>query len=120
MAISETAPSFDPVWDERARGPRMSNVTGLTIHKYQMPVLEEFVMRLPRDALPIRVADQGGLLWMWCMVDTNEPFEERRFRAFKTGAAIPDDLILHYIGWVAFYVQMEIALYVFEELGGQE
>lgn len=119
MATSETAPSFDPLWDERARGPRMASPQGLTIYKYQLPALEEFIMRLPRGATPIRVADQGGMIWMWCVVDVREPLEERKFRSFKTGASIPDGLNLRYIGWGAFYIQMEIALYYFEELEGK-
>lgn len=114
MATSE-APSFDPEWDERARGPRMSNVEGRTIHKYPVPVLERFIMRLPRGAIPIRVADQGGFLWMWCAVDTRAPLEERRFHAYKTGAAIEEGVKLSYIGWAAIHIQAELALYIFEE-----
>lgn len=114
MATSE-APSFDPEWDERARGPRMSNTQGLTIHKYQLPVLERFVLRLPQGARPIRIADQGGMLWMWCVVDTRAPFEERRFHAYKTGAEIDPTAKLTYIGHAAIHIQAELALYIFEE-----
>ena len=113
---SETAPSFDPRWDERARGPRMSNVVGRTIHKYQVPVLEEFVMSLPRGAEIIRIADQGGMLWMWCLVDTREPFVDRAFHAFKTGAAVPERANLVYRGCAAIHIQAELMLYIFEEL----
>ena len=37
-------------------------------------------------------------------------------RAFKTGAAIPRDLNLEYVGFCAVFVQMELGLYVFEVL----
>lgn len=103
-------------WDETLRGPRMSDVTGRVIFKYQMPVLEQFSMFLPAGAQIIRMADQGGMFWLWAVVDTEAPAEERHFRAFKTGAKIPDGLSLIYIGFCAVFVQMELGLYIFEEL----
>lgn len=103
-------------WDEATRGPRMSNATGRVIFKYQMPVLEEFTMKLPAGAEIIRIEDQGGMFWMWAVVNTDAPDEERRFRAFKTGAKIPDGLALRYIGFCAIFVQMELGLYIFEEI----
>lgn len=103
-------------WDEKVRGPRMSDATGRVIFKYQMPVLEEFTMILPKGAQIIRVQDQGGMFWMWAVVNTNTPEEIRKFRAFKTGAKIPDGLVLEYIGFCAIFVQMELGLYIFEEI----
>jgi len=93
----------------------MSAVTGRTIHKYPIPVLEKFLMELPRGTEIIRIADQGGFLWMWCLVDTREPLEERLFHAFKTGAAVPEQAELTFVGWAAIHIQMELALYFFEE-----
>lgn len=101
-------------WDEVTRGPRMSDATGRVIFKYQMPVLEEFTMELPEGAQILRVEDQGGMFWMWAMVNTEAPTETRCFRAFKTGAKIPDNLNLTYIGFCAIFVQMELGLYIFE------
>ena len=101
-------------WDERARGPRMSTVAGRTIWKYQMPVLERFIMQLPQDAEVIRVADQGGLLWLWAVVDTEAPLMDRRFYAIKTGAPVPEGA-LTYLGFVAINIQQELGLYIFEE-----
>jgi len=112
--------TFAPVlsgWDERTRGPRMSDVSGLTIFKYQMPVLEEFTIDLPQNAWVLRVEDIDGMFWMWAMVDTNAPVETRRFRAFKTGAPIPSDRVLGYVGFCRIYVQMELGLYIFEDFG---
>lgn len=37
-------------WDTTTRGVKMSNPTGFTIFKYQMPVLEDFYLDLPRGA----------------------------------------------------------------------
>lgn len=101
-------------WDEATRGPRMSDATGRVIFKYQMPVLESFEMELPAGAEIIRVADMDGMFWMWAVVDTNAPTEVRRFMAFKTGAEIPANINLNYIGFCAIFVQMELGLYIFE------
>lgn len=103
-------------WDVATRGQKMSDATGRVIYKYQMPVLEEFSMRLPRGAEIIRMADQGGMFWLWAVVRTDVPDEVRRFRAFKCGGPIPDDLNLRYLGFCAVFVQMELGLYIFEEL----
>ena len=104
------------VWDEALRGPRMSDVTGRVIFKYQMPVLEQFSMHLPEGAMILRVQDQGGMLWLWAVVNTEAPTEERKFRAFKTGGAMPDGVPLRYVGFCAVFVQMELGLYIFEEV----
>lgn len=102
-------------WDEALRGPRMSNATGRVIFKYQMPVLEQFSMDLPEGAEIIRMEDQGGMFWLWAVVNTDAPMKKRNLRAFKTGAKIPDGLNLRYLGFCAVFVQMELGLYIFEE-----
>lgn len=104
-------------WDEATRGKKMSDATGRVIFKYQMPVLEQFTMRLPMGAEIIRMADQGGMFWLWAVVRTDVPDEERKFWAFKTGGKQPDGLNLKYIGFCAVFVQMELGLYIFEEVG---
>ncbi len=103
-------------WNEELRGPRMSTDSGRIIYKYQMPVLERFTMKLPKGAQIIRMEDQGGMFWLWAVVDTREGDEERKFRAFKTGASMPDDIDLKYVGFCAVHVQMELGLYIFEEV----
>lgn len=103
-------------WDENLRGPKMSDVSGKTIFKYQMPVLEKFEMELPIDAEILRVQDVDGMFWLWAVVNTNSDTEIRKFRAFKTGAPIPEALKLDYIGFCAIHVQMELGLYIFEEI----
>lgn len=103
-------------WDEALRGRKMSDVTGRTIFKYQMPVLEEFTMQLPQGAEIIRVDDEGGMFWLWAVVRTDVPDEPRRFRAFKTGGRIPEGLDLRYIGFCRVFVQMELGLYIFEDM----
>ena len=103
-------------WDEKVRGKRMSDSTGKVIWKYQMPVLERFTMKLPKGAEIIRVADQEGMLWLWAIVNSNAPDEERHFVAVKCGANVPEGN-LKYIGFCAIFVQQELGLYIFEDLG---
>lgn len=108
---------LNATWNESTRGPRMSEATGKVIFKYQMPVLEQFTMDLPVGAQIIRMQDMDGFFWLWAVVDTNAPMEKRHFRAFKTGAKIPDDFdTSHYVGFCAVFVQMELGLYIFEDL----
>lgn len=94
----------------------MSSTTGRVIFKYQMPVLERFDMTLPAGAEIIRMEDQGGMFWMWAVVNTDAPDEVRKFHAFKTGAKMPDNVPLVYRGFCAVFVQMELGLYIFEEV----
>jgi hypothetical protein len=109
-------PAQQDQWDEKIRGKKMSDATGRVIFKYQMPVLEQFTMRLPKGAEIIRMQDQGGMFWLWAMVRTDVPDEERKFWAFKCGGKIPDDLNLRYVGFCAVFVQQELGLYIFEEI----
>lgn len=103
-------------WDETTRGKKMSNSAGRVIFKYQMPVLERFTMRLPRGAQIIRMADRGGMFWLWAVVDTRLPDEERQFYAVKCGANVPEIPDLYYHGFCAIHVQQELGLYIFEDL----
>ena len=108
---------LNATWNEATRGPRMSEATGKVIFKYQIPVKEVFDIELPKDAQIIRVADLDGMFWLWAIVDTNAPMEKRFFRAFKTGAKIPDDFdTSHYLGMCAVFIQMELGLYIFEDV----
>lgn len=105
-------------WDETTRGKKMSEAAGKVIYKYQMPVLERFSMMLPRGAEIIRMADQGGMFWLWAVVDTRVPDEERHFVAVKCGGNVPEIPGLIYRGFCAVFVQQELGLYIFEDLSG--
>ncbi|WOF74181.1 hypothetical protein QMT40_001828 [Parvibaculaceae bacterium PLY_AMNH_Bact1] len=103
-------------WDPATRGEKMSDASGRVIFKYQMPVQEHFTMKLPEGAQILRVQDMDGMFWMWALVRTDVPDETRQFHAFKTGGKIPDDLRLRYVGCCAVFIQMELMLYIFEDL----
>jgi hypothetical protein len=103
-------------WDDKTRGPKMSETTGDVIWKYQMPVSEEFEMTLPKGAQILRTHGENGGLWLWAIVNTNAPDEKRKFKAFKCGGSGLDTLKnLEYVGCAAIYIQAELMLYIFEE-----
>jgi hypothetical protein len=102
-------------FDTTLRGSVMSGNTGNRIWKYQMPVAEKFTLNLPKDAQIIRMTGEGGLLWLWAVVNTDAPLQERHFEAFKAGGTMPDDLTHHvFRGMASIYIQAELMLYIFE------
>ena len=106
-------------WDEKTRGPKMSEATGHVIFKYQMPVQESITMKLPADAEIIRMAAEGGMFWLWAVVDTTADDEERQFHSVKCGGAMPkieDDKDLVFRGMCPIFIQQELMLYIFEEV----
>lgn len=114
--VEDEVPQQADQWDEAVRRKKMSAAKGKVIYKYQMPVLEHFTMKLPKGAEIIRMEDQGGMFWLWAIVDTEVEDEERSFYAFKCGGEIPRHLKLKYVGFCAVHVQMELGLYIFEEV----
>ena len=106
-------------WDESVRGKKMSSSSGKVIFKYQMPILEDFYMVLPKGAEILRVDDQDGMFWMWCVVDTDVVDVKRKFYSVKCGANVPDG-DLKYLGFCAIFVQQELGLYIFEDIGFEE
>lgn len=71
---------------------------------------------MPEGALVIRVDGINGFLCLWAVVDTAAPIVKRDFLLFKTGAAMPDDILkaYHYLGCGGIFVQMELMMYVWE------
>lgn len=85
------------------------------IYKYRLPFMEVSKVTLPMNSKVIRVDGLEGALWLWAIVDTNEPLVERTFHLFKTGSEMPDDIDEYdYLGCGAIFVQMELMMYVFE------
>lgn len=88
------------------------------IFKYRVPFMEEVKMQLPQGAQVIRIDGLDGALWLWAVVDKGAPLEERVFHLFKTGAAMPSSTTYRYLGCGAIFIQMELMMYVFEEVYG--
>lgn len=85
------------------------------IFKYQLPIEEQTMIRMPEGAEVVRVDGLDGMLWVWAIVDTNNDIIDHKFRLFKTGGEIPSDLDLHFVGCGAIFIQQELMLYVFKE-----
>ena len=85
------------------------------IFKYQLPILEEVELELPIGAEVIRIDDLGGIIWLWAIIDDESKTEIRKFYLYKTGGSMAD-LPMKYLGCGAVYIQMELMLYVFEEV----
>lgn len=86
-----------------------------TIYKYQIPIKEAVTLQLPKQAKILRVDGVDGGLFMWALVDTDNPLEPVNLRLFKTGGEIPQDTSYEYLGHGAIFIQMELMLYVFKE-----
>jgi hypothetical protein len=89
-----------------------------TIYKYTLPFMEVSKLKLPKGAKVIRCDGFDGFIFMWAIIDTEAEIEERTFYLFKTGAKMPDDILerYRYLGCGAIFVQMELMMYVFEEV----
>lgn len=88
--------------------------------RHRIPALEEFTIFMNRDYDDIlSIQHFEGFTHMW--IETDENAEERvhtTFRAFKTGAQMPDNILdnFSYVGFYPLYIQMELGLYVFKEV----
>lgn len=68
-----------------------------TIHKFPLFRIGQVnEVEIARDAIPRRVAMQGGVLCMWAEVETDTPKKTRRFRVAGTGHPITEHDV--YIG----------------------
>lgn len=100
------------------RGPQMADAKGVTIYKYQLPILEQFDLQLPESTNILRVDDMDGKFWMWVLHDLRKPMKTYKFHMFKTGANIPDAIASKLVGYAGFcklHIQQELCLYVFME-----
>lgn len=88
-----------------------------TTFKYRLPFMEEAEVVMPVGAEIIRIDGLDGALWIWAIIDTEAEEEKRTFHLFKTGAAMPDDIVdnYKYLGCGAIFIQQELMLYVFEK-----
>lgn len=86
------------------------------IYKYRLPFMEVSKVQMPAHSNIIRIEGLDGAIWMWAIVDTEEPLVERTFHLFKTGGEMPDDIDSYlYLGCGAIFIQMELMMYVFEK-----
>ena len=88
----------------------------ITIWKFQLPIMERATVTMPEGADVLRVDGLDGKLWLWAVVDTEAVLVDREFLLFKTGASMDGSGDLQYLGCGAIFIQMELMLYVFEEI----
>lgn len=86
------------------------------IWKFQLGMAEKASVKMPAGAKVIRVDGIDGFLYLWAVVDPQQPMVQRDFVLFKTGAPMPDDILENhrYLGCGGIFVQMELMMYVWE------
>ncbi len=62
-----------------------------TIHKYPVPMQDEFTLSMPRRSPLLCVQAQDDQPFVWALVDTEFPYRERRFALRGTGHPAPED-----------------------------
>ena len=86
-----------------------------TVFKYKIEVVDRPTVDMPRNGKILHVGEQGhdNQLFVWALVNTEEPMVTRRFRIFGTGHPVEVDGRGQFIGTV----QMKVGLvwHVFEE-----
>lgn len=93
----------------------------ITTFKYEMPILEKFVLNLPKNAQIIRVDDVEGKFYLWAVVDTEAIKEAVYFECYKTGQQILTSLdYLKYIGFCQLWIAQELCLYFYIRVGPKE
>lgn len=61
-----------------------------TIYKYPVPIQEEFTLELPVDHKILSFQEQNGLLYIWCLVNTDSKVFSPTFYLFGTGQDLSD------------------------------
>lgn len=67
----------------------------LTIWEFpltNLSLVSDMTVQMPTSSRVIDVQLQHEKLYLWAMVDPDEPLRERRFKVFKTGMAFDESL----------------------------
>jgi hypothetical protein len=62
------------------------------VYKYQLNTTNNQSVWLPKGAEILTVQTQNNIPYIWVLIDTSQPMEERRFEIFGTGASIHYDM----------------------------
>jgi len=69
-----------------------------TIWKFEVPILDEFTLRMPEGAKVLSVGEQWGTLVLWALVDPTAECVDKRFAVRGTGHPTHDLSAEDYIG----------------------
>jgi len=89
-----------------------------TIHKYPVPMVGAFSLRLPKEAVILSFQCQKGVPCIWAIVETAYINEDRKFKLYGTGhpiERIPKDRSIHYIGTTQQSQTPPLVWHLFEE-----
>lgn len=67
----------------------------MTIWKYEIPIDDEIMIKMPMGARVLAVQVQRGVPRLWVLVDPLEPVHVRTFYVVGTGNQMPDDPCVH-------------------------
>lgn len=56
-----------------------------TIHKYQLAMVDDQLISMPRDADSLSVGTQGMYAYLWALVENDAPMQDRRIHIRGTG-----------------------------------
>lgn len=86
-----------------------------TIWKYEIPILDDFEIELPKAAEFLTLQLQFHTLTIWFLVNTDNEMVKRKFRLIGTGHKIIDKSWLKYLGTFQLHDGNFIG-HVFEDL----
>lgn len=85
-----------------------------TIYKYRIDPNNELIL-MKKGAKILSVEGQLDEIFLWAMVDAEQPDEERRFFTFGTGNILPEDMSnFEFIG-TSFLLEDSLVLHTFEQ-----
>ena len=71
------------------------------VFKYQLQVISDQRIEMPKDAKVLHVGVQNNVMCLWAMVDGNAPLVKRHIGIYGTGHYIPVDVEpSHFVGTV--------------------
>lgn len=85
----------------------------ITIWKYEIPILREFVLDMPKNAKILTCREQFDKPVLWACVDPKQELEQRKFLLIGTGHFFQDKFECNYI---ATFQLGEFVGHLFEDL----
>jgi hypothetical protein len=84
-----------------------------TIYKYHLLIQDDQDIAMHIGAEILKVDTIGNEIYLWAIVDSEEPMEVRHFKMYGTGHKLHDETAQEYIG-TAILFDGRLVLHVFE------